>query len=217
MLLLLLLLLYPSYLPFTMKKSTKMAVVLTVVEAAMAVLLVRRKRRRNKFKIDHRQQPRSNRRNFRHDEALSAIRRDYLGVLGDPTTPLFGADFKLMFRLSRGRFEVLLQDVMASNFELFKSTPQDGISKASLEARLLLPLKTLAYGVPAHTFCDYFQISKQFASDLCKGFDKLIIALYLKEFLRLPSSTDLKKTLQLHRSVDKGNNSSSDNLYQGGI
>ena len=134
-----------------------------------------------------------------------SIKRDYLGGIGDLITPLFGVEFKLMFRLSRGRFEVLMQDVMAGNFEMFKSTEQDGESKASLEARLLLPLKTLAYGVPPHTFIDYFQMSQQFARDLCKAFDNLIIALYLKDFLRLPTAADLKKTVQLHHSVHKVN------------
>ena len=33
----------------------------------------------------------------------------------------------------------------------------------STEARLLLPLKVLSYGVPPHAFIDYFQMSDQFA------------------------------------------------------
>jgi hypothetical protein len=37
----------------------------------------------------------------------------------------------------------------------------DGLDKSSLATRLLLPLKSLAYGVPPHTFIDYFQMSPQ--------------------------------------------------------
>jgi hypothetical protein len=65
--------------------------------------------------------------------------------------------FQLVFRLSRGRFQVHMEDVMASNIIFFKSIVKDGLDKCSLAARLLLPLKTMAYGVPPHTFFDYFQ------------------------------------------------------------
>jgi hypothetical protein len=52
-----------------------------------------------------------------------------------------------------------MEDVMASNIKFFKLTGMDGHRKSSLAARLLLPLKTLAYRVPHHTFIDYFQMS----------------------------------------------------------
>jgi hypothetical protein len=58
-----------------------------------------------KQKTDHRTLPRSQRRLFKHDEALNAIQRDYLGKIEDPTTPLFGKEFHWMFRISRGRFQ----------------------------------------------------------------------------------------------------------------
>jgi hypothetical protein len=51
---------------------------------------------------------------FRHAEALHCITRDYLGIPGDPLTPLFGEEFKTMFRLSRARFQVLMEDIQAS-------------------------------------------------------------------------------------------------------
>jgi hypothetical protein len=97
----------------------------------------------NKRKEDHRQLPRSSRRKFQHDLALECIERDYIG-----DTPLLGVEFKLMFRLSQGCFQVLMEDVMASDIKFFKLTGRDGRRKSSLAARLLLPLKTLAYGVP---------------------------------------------------------------------
>jgi hypothetical protein len=111
-----------------------------------------------KRKEDHRQLPRSNRWKFRHDQALACINRDYLG-----DSPLLVVEFKLMFWLSRGQIQVLMEDAMASNIKFFKLTRRDGSCKSSLAARLLLPLKTLAYGVPPHTFIDYFQMSPQYA------------------------------------------------------
>jgi hypothetical protein len=98
-----------------------------------------------------------------------------------------------MFQLSRGRIQVLMEDVMASNTKFFKSTGRDGSCISSLAARLLLPLKSLAYGVPSQTFIDYCQMSPQYARDCCKEFDKAMRSIYMKEFLRLPTgATDLK-------------------------
>jgi hypothetical protein len=65
-----------------------------------------------KRKEDHRQLPRSKRRKFQHDQALVCINRDDLG-----DAPLLGVEFKLMFWLSRGRIQVLMEDVMASNIK----------------------------------------------------------------------------------------------------
>jgi hypothetical protein len=65
---------------------------------------------------------------FRHDHALVCIEST-----GD--TSLFGVEFKLMFRLSRGCFQVLMEDVMASNISFFKSTVRDGFDRSSLAAR----------------------------------------------------------------------------------
>jgi hypothetical protein len=150
----------------------------------------------NKRKEDHRQLPRTNRRKFRHDQALACINRDYLG-----DAPLLGVEFKLMFRLSQGRFQVLMEDVMASDIKFFKLTGQDGRRKSSLAARLLLPLKTLAYRVPPHTLIDYFQMSPQYARECCKEFNNTMRRIYMNEFLRLPTATDLKNFVKLHKAT----------------
>jgi hypothetical protein len=148
-----------------------------------------------KRKEDHRQLPRSNRRKFRHDQALLCINRDYLG-----DAPLLRVKLKLMFQLSRGEIQVLMEDVMASNIKFFKLTGRDGRCKSSLASRLLLPLKTLPYGVPPHTFIDYFQMSPQYARECCKEFDKAMRSIYMKEFLKLSTATDLKSIVNLHKS-----------------
>jgi hypothetical protein len=58
-----------------------------------------------------------------------------------------------MMRLLPVLKEIILDDVlMASNISFFKSTVREGLDKSSLAVHLLLPLKTLAYGVPPHTF-----------------------------------------------------------------
>lgn len=151
---------------------------------------------------DHRKKPRSNRRKFRHGDARHCINRDYLGIRGDLATPLLGAEFKAMFRVSRSRFQVLLEDIGASEIRFYqKKKNLDVDEQASLEAKLLLPIKTLAYGVPPHTFIDYFQMSPEYARECCRQFDIAVKKIYAQEYLRLPTSDDLRSILQLHRHV----------------
>jgi hypothetical protein len=111
---------------------------------------------------DHRQLPRAQRHQFKHQEALSCINRDYLGA-----DPLFGKEFDLMFSILRQHFQKLLEDVdnSGAKFYLEKRNAMNR-EVASMEARLLLPLKTLAYGIAHHCFCDYFQMSRNLLESL---------------------------------------------------
>ena len=139
---------------------------------------------------------RSKRKTYNHDEALQCINRDYLGP-----DALFGSQFTHQFRISRARFERLAQDIMNSNIPFYQTTRNlTNTPVASLQAKLLLPLKTYAYGVPPKCFCDYFQMSFIFAANVCKEFDDAIIKIYMNEYLRLPTKEDLKSILKLHKA-----------------
>jgi hypothetical protein len=97
---------------------------------------------------------------LRRDLALDAIQRDYLGIPGSMDRTLMGADFKLIFRISRRRFQCLMEDFMANQIEFYKCKPLvNGNPVSSIEARILIAIKALAYGVPAYAFRDYFQIN----------------------------------------------------------
>ena len=171
----------------------------TAIAAVMDHLLKQKK----KHKPDHRGLPRATRRQWRHDEALHCIGRDYLGLSGHPDTLLFvEKNFEMMFRVSRPRFEKMMQDFANSGIPFYQcGTDCFGQQVASLEARMLLPLKTLAYGVPPHCFCDYFQMSNEFARQACSMFAKTIKHLYEGEYLRLPTKADMKSIINLHKAV----------------
>ena len=157
-----------------------------------------------KRKIDHRKRRRGKRRKFRHLEALQCIRRDYLGIPEDPSTPLLGAQFKLMFRVSRTRFQVLMEDIQAAKIRFFQKWKHlHNDDQVSFEAQLLLPIKCLAYGVPPHTFMDYFQMSAPYARECCRQFDVAMKKVYASEYLRLPTVNDIKSIVQLHKNVHK--------------
>jgi hypothetical protein len=184
----------------------QIAVVQTVISNLVVLLEEEEEEannRKRKKDENFRNNPRNQRRHFRHGDALHCIKRDYLGLPGDPTTPLFiDADFKMMFRITRGRFQRLMEDIGNSGDPFYlKTTDALGKPGTSMEARLLLPLKSLAYGVPPHTFTDYFQMSKTLAKKCCNHFDKTIKKLYEKEYLRLPTKADVENVLKLHKAV----------------
>ena len=148
--------------------------------------------------INPRTGPRKQRRQFDHARAYECIQTDYLGP-----DPLFGKEFPLMFRISKPRFERIMQDIMAADVAFYsrKTNPIHGKTPPSLEAKLLLPLKCLAYGVPGHAFCDYFQMSRQLARECREQFDLAMRQLYQSEYLGVPTATQLKEIVELHLAV----------------
>jgi hypothetical protein len=129
--------------------------------------------------------------------------RDHLGP-----NPLYEKEFPLYFRLSQTRVQLILEDLgrlSETSHPFFQSFRVDmfGRMGASVEAKVLLPLKSLAYGgVAPHCFADYFQVSQPMARECVKQFIRVIIPyLYSQEFLRLPTPVDLKNITALHERV----------------
>ena len=58
----------------------------------------------------------------------------------------------------------------------------------------------LAYGVLTHTFLDYFKMSEEFGRRACKELDAARKQCYMDRFLYLPSATDIKSIVMLHKS-----------------
>ena len=150
----------------------------------------------NKRMVDHRTLPRGKRTKYDHARALHCILQDYLGP-----SPIFNdKQFKVMFRVSRPRVQQMLEDFGNSSIEFYQTNETgQGIRGSSLEAKLLLPLKTLAYGVPPHTFRDYFQMSKTQARTACYQFDVAMERLYQREYFCLPTKEDVKNIVKLHK------------------
>ena len=145
--------------------------------------------------IDHRLLPREEKTVYDHERALYCINSDYLNRVKDN-------QFQVMFRISRTRFQRLRNDIGRSGDPFFtRGTDGTGSLGASMEAKLLLPLKSMAYGVPSHTFRDYFQMSPTLADKCCRNFFKIIVKIYQFEYLRMPTSEDLKNITKLHKAV----------------
>jgi Plant transposon protein len=147
---------------------------------------------------DWRSLPRERVQRYDHEGALQCINRDYLGP-----APLFAdKQFDNMFRISRSRFQRLMEDFGASPISFYTNQVDAYKRKGiSMEAKLLLPLKTMAYGVAPHTFRDYFSMSKTMARACCVQFDVAIIQIYENEYLRAPTKADIKSICSLHKKV----------------
>ena len=174
----------------------ELAILLAAQQAAVATVLSPPRKKRKP--IDHRCLPREEKKDYKHERALGCILEDYLCP-----QPLFdGREFETMFRISRGRFQCLMEDFKKSENDFYSGAPDCfGHKVASLQARLLLPLKCMAYGVPPHCFRDYFQMSKTLAKDCCNNFHETINKLYTDEYLRAPTAADLKAITRLHKAV----------------
>lgn len=189
--------------------SVAVAVTMMTTSSTATAAAVNRKIKKIPSKIDHRTLPRKKRKIFQHQQALDCIRRDYLQqqqhqhntISSSSSSSLVGKDFPLVFRMDRGRFQILMEDVMNDPQLEFYHKQSDPLGRmiASVEARLLLPLKTLAYGVPSHTFIEYFQMSKEMARECCRMFDRSMQTLYKNEYLRIPTAEDLQGMNTLHQ------------------
>jgi hypothetical protein len=143
-------------------------------------------------------QPRSKRRQFHHVSAYNNIQRDHVGP-----DPLFGKEIVVFYRLGRPRIELLLQCLGNSGNPFYQSFRMDkfGRTGASMEAKVLLPLRVLAYGDAPHNYCDYFQMSQSMTRRCCIEFNKMIPKIFADEYIRLPTAQDLQALSGLHKQV----------------
>ena len=150
--------------------------------------------------VDHRTEPRRHRRYYDHVRAYECIMKDYLGP-----DPLFGKEFSWYFRISRPMFELLRTDIggLGLPFYSAKVNPIHKNPPPSLEAKLLIALKCLAYGVPATAFADYFQMSAQLGTECRLQFDYVIALLYAGVYLDYKLPVELKSIVNLHRHKHK--------------
>ena len=97
----------------------------------------------------HKSSPRRKRRVFNHSRAYKCIMQDYLGL-----NPLFNdGGFEMMFHISRTRFQRIMEDVGALNEPYYHTELMiRNRLVCCLLAKLMLPLKCIAYGNPPHAF-----------------------------------------------------------------
>ena len=99
--------------------------------------------------IDWRTKRRKPKTKYDHARAHKSVMDDYLG----PVPRFDFKEFVSMFRVTRGRFQTIMEDFAEDPF--FKETPDCFNNPVpSLQSNLLHALKTLAFGVANHAFRD---------------------------------------------------------------
>jgi hypothetical protein len=119
--------------------------------------------------INHRTLPQAAHQKFNHDRARYCIQKDYLGV----NCLFFEIQFRIHFMVSRGRYEVIAQKLAANDPHFYserRSANKEPV--ASTQAKLLIALKSISYGVLPRAFTDYFQMSDPLAHK-CR--EKLVV------------------------------------------
>jgi Plant transposon protein len=169
----------------------------TALVKAMPAL--RRLRKRALFKEQHGSPKRKKPAAFDYERAILCINQDYLGP-----DPLFGHYFERVFRVSQGIVEKIMQ-VAATTSDFFtrlqrnKCTGKEGIRP---EAKVLIALKQLAFGVSGIAFADYFQMSDTTARKCMKDLCRIIAtSTELRDkYLRSPMRADARRLSAMHEA-----------------
>lgn len=174
------------------------AAAVNAAAAAVALLLEEEEQQAQnskKKKTKHRRAPR---RYFDAYSAYDDVYKDYLRV----DKPTWGAAFSMIYRLSRTRVQILLEDFgrLSETNPFFKTFRCDKFGRVGscLEVKILLPLRVMAYGKPPHDHCDYFKVSFPQAREIVKQFVFAIAHLYKDQYLYLPNAQDVSDIVTLH-------------------
>jgi len=170
------------------------------VQGAAAARRIEKRRQRDEEETDNGTEASKRSRKSKHDfeRARMCVYQDYLGP-----DPLFGRQFERIFRVTRGIFERVWQKVAAAdNYFVHTPNPVDG--KAIYpEAKVLMGLKQLAFGVSPIAFVDYFQMGETSGRSCLKRLAKALA--HDKELrakhLRKPSKADAKAISNLHEEL----------------
>ncbi len=123
----------------------------------------------------------------------------------DKNNALYSREFEDYFRLSQPRVErMLLQDFGRCGDTFYQRFRVNMCGRVgpSLEAKVLLPLATIAYGDHAlHSLRVTYQVSQSrlwLARKIYRVFFETIQKIYGDEYMRTPTATDLKAICTLH-------------------
>jgi hypothetical protein len=148
--------------------------------------------------VDYRTLPRSTRRSFGHDRAWYCITRDWLGE----GHLFFESKFKRHFMVSRARFEMISQRLVASDPKFYaenRSANKEPV--ASTQAKILIGLKSISHGVCPATFANYFQMSETLAIQCREKLTEDMVACFKEDYLYLMTPADAKSVTKLHEYV----------------
>ena len=129
------------------------------------------------------------------ERANQCIQQDYLGA-----NPIFGLDdFKRIFRVSRSSYDALKSFLCLDDKFFIDGTDITGRRRVSVDAKILISLKYLAYGSSVNSFRDYFQIGESTALLAVKKVTSCIAkSVFQKKYFSFFTPMDAKRVEALH-------------------
>jgi Plant transposon protein len=138
----------------------------------------------------------SKRRKFDYARARSCIMQDWLGP-----DPLFSRYFERVFRVSRSITERLIQ-ICGSTHSFFTHSVNKVTGDPNIypEAKVLMALKLLGYGVSPSAFMDYFQMSEKTGRYCLRIFCRVVAhhPSLRQNYLRAMSKSDAMVVSNMH-------------------
>lgn len=132
---------------------------------------------------------------YDHARAENNIRVDWL----DANCRFNGIQFKQMFRVSRPAFEIIAQTLCHASTFFPQRMDACGEIGMCVAAKIMISLKSLAYGCSPLAFRDQYQMSEASADKCLEQFCGVFRRSFQDFFLRVPTSADLKCIVKLHR------------------
>jgi hypothetical protein len=149
----------------------------------------------------HNNEPPKKRRRTKYDRvrATLCIQQDYMG----PNAIFNDKQFKRMFRMSESIYYRIKQFASTSPLFALNDFEPTGRETICLDARLLISLKYLAYGIGFNAFRDYFQMGQTTARSCFYSFIDLLFSNeeLRAYYCRAMSKGDAKRVTALHKRV----------------
>ena len=74
-----------------------------------------------------------------------------------------------------------------------------GVMGFSVQAKIMIALKSIGFGCSPFAFRDYFQMSQTVARKSFDTFVELLPIIFREEYLRFPTRDDVRRILRLHQ------------------
>jgi hypothetical protein len=135
---------------------------------------------------------------FDRERARECISQDYIGL-----QPTFGPDdFKRIFRVSRSNYDEI-RNYLGSVQSFFKDGREvTNRLKISVDGKILMALKYLAYGCSVNAFRDYFQMGESTAMKCVKMFIKeMTKSSFRTKYFSAMTAADAKRVEACHKEV----------------
>ncbi|KAJ9553913.1 hypothetical protein OSB04_017958 [Centaurea solstitialis] len=110
-------------------------------------------------------------------------------------------DFKRRFRMSRRLFLRIVNDLERETEYFKQHWDARGVKGFSALQKCTSAIRQLAYGTASDASDEYLRMSETTSRDCLENFCKGIIYLYMRQYLRKPTASDIQRIYAMHEQV----------------